>query len=109
MPPRIHCVNVAKLAIRTWKDRFIAGLVSIDTQFPVHLWFCLIPQATMTLNVLRLCRKTPTMLVYTAIEEPFDFSKTPLAPPGTKMLVHKKLQQQKTWGIYGIPGWYIGL
>ena len=63
----------------------------------------------MTLNILRPYQNPQTMLTYTAIEGSFDFNKTPLAPPGTRVLLNKKPQQSKTCGIHGIPGWYIGL
>ena len=49
------------------------------------------------------------MPAHTVIEGPFDFNKTTLATPGTKVLVHEKAQKWKTWAIHGIPGWYIGL
>ena len=42
------------------------------------------------------------------MEGNFDFNKTPLAPPGTKFIVHKKPNRSHTWGQHGIQGWYIG-
>ena len=62
----------------------------------------------MNLHILRPCRQNPTVLAHTTIEEKFELNKTPLAPPGIKLLVHKKTQHSKTWGIYGVLGWYIG-
>ena len=61
----------------------------------MHIWCCLIPQDTTTLNMLRPFRINPTMLAYIAIEGPFDFNKTPLAPPVTKVLAHKKHNKGK--------------
>ena len=34
--------------------------------------------------------------------------KIPLETPGIKATVHEKPQRRKTWGINGVPGWYIG-
>ena len=48
------------------------------------------------------------MSAHISIEGHFDFKKTPLAPPGINVMVHKKPQQSKAWGIHGVPGWYIG-
>ena len=31
-----------------------------------------------------------------------------MAPPGTKIISHKKLNQRSTWGKNGASGWYIG-
>ena len=38
----------------------------------------------------------------------FDFNKTPLAPPGTKVLVYKNPNRRRIWGQYGVQGWYMG-
>ena len=51
--PHMHRRNAAERAIRTWKNRFIAGLCSTDCQLPMHLWCRLIPQAILTLNMLQ--------------------------------------------------------
>jgi len=37
VPPHLHCRNAAEQAIRTFKNHFIAGLCSVDRQFPIHL------------------------------------------------------------------------
>ena len=52
----------------------------------MHLWCCLVPQATLTLNMLRVSRRHPQISAYTVLEGVFDFNKTPLAPPGTKVV-----------------------
>jgi len=52
-PPSVHRRNAAERAIRTWKNHFIAALCSVDKDFPIHLWDRLIPQAEVTLNLLR--------------------------------------------------------
>ena len=31
-----------------------------------------------------------------------------MAPPGTKVLIHKTPQQRRTWDFHGKEGWYIG-
>eukprot|EP00560_Eucampia_antarctica_P004750 CAMPEP_0197840406 /NCGR_PEP_ID=MMETSP1437-20131217/45590_1 /TAXON_ID=49252 ORGANISM="Eucampia antarctica, Strain CCMP1452" /NCGR_SAMPLE_ID=MMETSP1437 /ASSEMBLY_ACC=CAM_ASM_001096 /LENGTH=170 /DNA_ID=CAMNT_0043450015 /DNA_START=812 /DNA_END=1324 /DNA_ORIENTATION=+ len=38
----------------------------------------------------------------------FDFNKTPLAPPGTKVLLHENTQNRGSWSPHGTEGWYIG-
>ena len=68
VPPHVHRRNAAERAIRTWKNHFQAGLCSTDTQFPLHLWDRLIPQATITLNLLRASRRNPTVSVHHILE-----------------------------------------
>ena len=53
VPRDIHQRNVAEKAVQTFKDHFVAILCGIDTNFLLHLWDRLLPQAEMTLNILR--------------------------------------------------------
>jgi hypothetical protein len=53
VPPHCHRRNAAERAIRTFKEYFVAGLSSVDPSFPMHLWDRLLPQAEITLNLLR--------------------------------------------------------
>ena len=87
---------------------FISALCSTDSQFPMHLWFCLLPQATLTLNMLRYSRLNPQISAYTVLEGVFDFNRTPLAPPRTKVVLHDKPSQQLSWDPHGTEGWYLG-
>jgi hypothetical protein len=87
VPPHIHRRNAAERA----KNHFIAGLCSADNDFPIRLWDRLLPQAEITLNLLRASRKNPSISAYEAIHGQFDYNKTPLAPPGCKVIIHKNL------------------
>ncbi len=53
VPPHDHCCNLAKKAIQTFKDHFVAILCGTDKAFPLHLWDRLLLQAKHTLNMLR--------------------------------------------------------
>jgi hypothetical protein len=108
VPPHIHRRNAAERAIRTWKNHFIAGLCSTDTEFPQHLWDRLTDQAQTTLNLLRPSRRNPRISAYTALEGTFDFNRTPMAPPGTKVLIHEKSGQRQSWDPHATEGWYLG-
>ena len=63
----VHRRNVAERAIQTFKDHFIAGLASVDPQFPMHEWNRLLPQAIITLNLLRNARVNPKLSSYAYI------------------------------------------
>ena len=64
MPPHIHRRNSAERAIQTFKNHFIAGLASIDPNFPLSNWCRLLPQAELTLNLLRPSRLNPKLSAY---------------------------------------------
>jgi hypothetical protein len=53
VPPHCHLHNAAERAIRTFKEHFVARISSVDPTFPLHLWDRLLPQAEITLNILR--------------------------------------------------------
>jgi hypothetical protein len=59
-PPKEHRANIAERAIRTFKNHFISILCSIDSNFPMTKWDCLIPQTILTLNLLRSSRIHPS-------------------------------------------------
>ncbi|KAI2494253.1 hypothetical protein MHU86_20271 [Fragilaria crotonensis] len=108
VPPRLHRRNAAERAIRTFKNHFIAGLCSVDKNFPLHLWDKLLPQAELTLNLLRGSRLNPKLSAHAQMNGHFDCNRTPLAPPGIRVLVHIKPSERTTWSPYGADGWYTG-
>jgi hypothetical protein len=109
VPPHVHRRNSAERAIRTWKKYFVAGICSTDPAFPLHLWDRIIEQATITLNLLRPARRNPNMSAHQMLNGTFDYNRTPMAPPGTKIIVHEKpKQRRRTWDPHGVDGWYLG-
>ena len=108
VPPHIHRANAAERAIRTFKNHFIAGLCSVHPAFPMCEWDRLLFQAELTLNLLRSARSNPNLSAYAFLFGQFDFNKTPLAPPGSKLQVHLKPSTRASWDPHSEHGWYIG-
>jgi hypothetical protein len=38
----------------------------------------------------------------------FDFNRTPIAPPGVRVIVHEKPDKRTSWSPHGVDGWYVG-
>ncbi len=108
VPPHLHCHNAAERAIWMFKNHFIAGLCSVDHQFPIHLWDQLIPQAELTLNLLHGSRINPKLSAWAQLHGLYDFNRTPIAPPGMRVLVHEKPSIHRTWALHAVDGWYLG-
>ena len=53
VPLRCHCRNTAEVAIRNFKAHFLSILAGTDSDFQMQLWDRLLPQAKVTLNLLR--------------------------------------------------------
>ena len=62
----------------------------------------------MTLNLLRRSRTNQKLSDYAAIFGIHDFNRCPIAPPGTKVIVHEKTDNHQSWSLHGAYGWYIG-
>ncbi len=108
VPPHMHRRNAAERAIRTFKNHFIATLATTNKMFPMHLWDRLLPQATMTLNMLWASQINPKLSAYEQLEGRFTYAKTPLAPPGCRVIVHKKPSVRASWAPHGVDAWYLG-
>ena len=103
-----HRVNAAEQAIQTFKNHFVARLCTTHTKFPMQLWCDLLHQAEISLNLLRTARNNPKLSAYAVLEGPFNFDRTPLAPPRTKALVYSDPTTRTTWETHARNEWYIG-
>mgnify|MGYP003330606412 CR=1 FL=1 len=101
--PYKHCKH-AEVAIQTYKSHLKSGLAGVDPKFPLSEWDRLIPQTNITLNLLRSSRINPKLSAYAYIHGFFNFQATPMAPPGTKVLVHMHSEKRGTWDLNGEPG-----
>ena len=59
VPPHCHCRNVAEADIKAFKQHFLSILAGVATDFPKSEWKRLLPQAELTLNLLRQENTTP--------------------------------------------------
>ena len=101
VPPHLHRRNAAERAIQNFKNHFISGIVSTHKDLPIHLWCRLLPQAIVTLNLLRPSIINPTLSAHAQLHGLFDFNATPFAPPGTKFIVHQKPTIRQSWASRG--------
>ena len=108
VPPDTHRRNLAERAIQTFMSHFIAILAGVDQSFPMNLWDRLLPQAEMTLNLLRQSKKNPSISAYQHVHGSFDYNKTPLGPLGCAVEMHESTNRRRTWDPRSLSGWYVG-
>ena len=106
--PQVHHRNAVEQTIRTIKNHLITGLCTCDLAFPVSLWARLLPQADITLNLLRSSRRNPSLYAQATMFGDFIFTSTPLANPGTKILVHLNPDKRNIFGAHDTDGRYVG-
>ena len=108
-PPGNHRTNSSERAGRTWKNHFIATLATCDPTFPLQQFDRLVPQAELTLNLLRRSPVSPTISAWQHLhQKAYDFLAHPIAPPGIKVVSFNNPDDRTTWGPHGIPAFYIG-
>jgi hypothetical protein len=108
VPPHCHQRNAAKRAIGTFKEHFVAGLSSVDPSFPMHLWDRLLPQAEITLNLLRTSRLHPQLSAAAHYHGLVDYNKTAFSLPGCKIIAYEKPGKRRTWAPHGQHGYSLG-
>ena len=99
--------NAAERAIKKFKHHFLAGLATADPNYPSSEWDRLLIQVVLTQNLLRNARVNPKLSSHAFLHGNFNFAATPLAPPGTKTVVHIKPKERNSWGYHCKDAWYI--
>jgi hypothetical protein len=74
----------------------------------MHLWDRLLPQAEMSLNLLRTSRLHPQLSAAAHLHGLVAYNKTVFAPPRCKVIAHEKPSQHRTWAPHGQPGYSLG-
>ena len=78
-------------------------MAGVDATFPPYLWDLLLPQAELTLNLLRQSALNPRISAWEFFQGPFDFNKTPLGPVGCRVLIHAKPATRRSWDFRAGP------
>ncbi|KAL7542490.1 hypothetical protein ACHAWF_007187 [Thalassiosira exigua] len=87
---------------------FIVICTGLPSSFPIRLWPELLPQAELTLKLLRPSHARPNISALAYSNAPFDFDRTPLTPIGCDVQVHQKPGQRGSWEEHAVDGWYLG-
>ena len=94
-PHSINRRHATERAIRIFKNRFIAIMCGTDPNFNLALWEKLIPQALITLNLLRKSNLNSSLSAYSQFNGTYDFNRTPIAPLGMRVMVHENQTTEK--------------
>jgi hypothetical protein len=106
--PDMYRRNKAKRMVRHFKNHFLSILAGVDAAFPLFLWDPLLPQAVLTINLLRQATINPKISAWEFFNGPFDFNKTPLAHMGCRVLIHAKPAMHRSWDYRAKQGFYVG-
>jgi hypothetical protein len=107
--PDMHQRNKAERMIWHFKNHFLSILAGVDATFPPYLWDLLLPQAKLTVNLLRQATIKPKISTWEYFNGRFDFNKTPLAPVGCRVLIHAKPAMRRSWDYRAKQDFYVCL
>ena len=105
--PDSHC-PLAEKAVQTYTSCFKSMTASLLSKFPIGYWCRLCEQVNLSVNIMRARRQNPRLSAWAACEGDFHFDSTPIAPPGTEMLMHNKPSIRRRWDHNTTKAWYIG-
>jgi hypothetical protein len=105
--PDMHRKNKAERMIRHFKNHFLSTLASVNTAISPCLWDLLLPQAKLTVNLLRQATINSKISAWEYFNSRFDFNKTPLAPMGWRVLIHTKPGMRQSWDYIAKQGFYV--
>jgi hypothetical protein len=107
VPPDCHRRNMAKRAIQTFKNHFVAILSGVDYRFPLSLWCYLVQPAKLTIKLLRQSNVVPKILAYAHVHGQHDYMKRPFVPLGCSVMAHVKPKNRRTWDVHSEVGYSI--
>jgi hypothetical protein len=107
-PPSNHRALKAERAIQTTKNHAIASFCTTDPNFPMKEYDLLVPQIELTLNLMRGSPTNPSISAWHHVHGPFNWASTPIAPIGTKVVIHERANDRGSWAVHGKDGFYIG-
>ncbi len=108
VPPNCHCCNIAKQAIRTFKNHFVLILSGVDNRFPLSLWCHLVHPAELTMNLLCQSNITSKVSAYVHVHGQHNYMMQPFAPLGCTVMAHVKPKNRQTWDVHAEVGFNIG-
>jgi hypothetical protein len=108
VPPHVHRRNAAERAIRTFKDHFLAILAGVAPTFPRDRWDLLLPQAELTLNLLRPSTNRTSASAWESLFGAYNYDATPMGPAGSRVIIHSKASLRRSWDFRGHDGFYVG-
>ena len=109
MPPHTHRSNAAVRAIQAFKAHSLSILAGVAPDFPRNLLDLLLPQAELTLNLLRQSTLDPSQSAWSYFHGVFNYEDTPIGPHGCDIIAHRKTGTRNSWDLRGAAGWYVGV
>ena len=108
-PKGKHSRNSAEKSAQTWKYHFLPRMSLTHPDFKFSQWSTLFEQGNITLNLLWPFILNLKVSAYAQVFGALDYQKTPLPPPGMKVLAHVLLIDRHSFDPHVIKGFSVGV
>jgi hypothetical protein len=78
----------AGCVIHIFEEHAVSLLATVEPNFPIHLWDHVLPKSVLTFNSLHTPKLHPKMSAEARLFGTFDYNKTHLAPPGSRVIAN---------------------
>ena len=109
VPLHQHWRNTAEWAIQTFKNHLLSSIATCHSDFSIREWDRILLQYKLKSNLLWDSRINPKFSSWSYLFGNHISNRVLLLPPDTKVIVHEKSSQRKTWDYHGVPSWYTEL
>ena len=106
--PGCHRRNLTEIGFNIFKNHFLSTLSGVDNSFPIYLWNKLLPQAELTLNLIKKSNATPNVSADAHLFGNFDYNIMLLSPMRCAVQIHKDADKRGLWSPGTLDGWYLG-
>ena len=107
VPPGCHRRNAARGGHSKFQGSLPQCIGGHSRSIPTIFMKRLLPQAEVTVNLLRQSNTAPHVSAYAHLSGLFDYNKMALAPMGCEVQVHEKTDKRGTWAYHSVDGWYL--
>ena len=94
-PPYYHLQNASEHSIIICKDHFVPGFASLYPNVPILLWYHLINQVRLILNLIRSSHINTYLSVEAQLNDTFEFNNNPCIPPVPRSLSIKPGKKER--------------
>ena len=107
--PNTHLSNAVEQVIHTFKYHLISIISGVAPDFPRNLWYILIPDTEVTLNLLCQTTLEPSISAWAYFHGTFNYGATLIGSLGCNIIVHKNMGTRNSWDFCGTAGWNLGV
>jgi hypothetical protein len=91
------------------QNHFLTGLWGTSKNFTLHLWDRLLPQALISLNLLRQSPLNLKLSAHAQLNGFFDYNRSPIGRSSTRVQAYGMPSNRTSWSTHACSnGWYTG-